>query len=196
MIQTGLDRLLERPERLAGRRYAVLAHAASVTSSGVPIVPALLDAGASRPVFLMAPEHGYHAVEQDMVPAEESLDPWNGLPIRSLYGRDEQSLKPDREVFRGVDLLVVDLQDVGSRYYPFAATAVWAAEAALAAGCEVWILDRPNPLGGLTIEGNLRRPGLDSFVGAFETPVVHGLTLADGHALANAVIVWLFSTNV
>jgi uncharacterized protein YbbC (DUF1343 family) len=179
MIETGLDALLERPERLAGRRYAVLAHAASVSGRGVPIVQALLGGGATPPLFLLAPEHGYHAVEQDMVPAEEGADPWTGLPIRSLYGREEGSLRPDPAVFDGVELLVIDLQDVGSRYYTFAATAVWAAEAALSAGCEVWILDRPNPLGGLEIEGNLRRPGLDSLVGAFVTPVRHGLTLAE-----------------
>ncbi|HTQ78971.1 MAG TPA: DUF1343 domain-containing protein, partial [Thermoanaerobaculia bacterium] len=72
-----------------------------------------------------------------------------------------------------------DLQDVGSRYYTYAATAVWAAEAALAAGCEVWVLDRPNPLGGEVIEGNLPEAGFESFVGAFRTPVRHGLTLGE-----------------
>src|SRR5204863_5600917 len=65
------------------------------------------------------------------------------------------------------------------RYYTFAATAVWAAEAALAAGCEVWILDRPNPLGGEVVEGNLPEPGFESFVGAFRLPVRHGLTLCE-----------------
>jgi uncharacterized protein YbbC (DUF1343 family) len=179
MTRTGLDVFLERAARLAGRRYAVLAHAASLSADGVPIVFALADAGAGNPAFLLAPEHGYHAVEQDMVPAEESTDAWTGLPIRSLYGRDEGSLRPDPEVFADVDLLVIDLQDVGSRYYTFAATAVWAAQAALAAGREVLVLDRPNPLGGIAVEGNLRRSGLDSFVGAFETPVRHGLTLAE-----------------
>jgi uncharacterized protein YbbC (DUF1343 family) len=74
---------------------------------------------------------------------------------------------------------VIDLQDVGSRYYTYAATAVWAAEAALTAGCEVWVLDRPNPIGGVKIEGDLPRPGYDSFVGAFVMPVRHGLTLGE-----------------
>lgn len=179
MIRTGLDVLLTRAAGLAGRRYAVLGHAASLSADGVPIVFALTEAGAGSPAFLLAPEHGYHAVEQDMVPAEESIDAWTGLPIRSLYGRDERSLRPDPEVFADVDLLVIDLQDVGSRYYTFAATAVWAARAALAAGSEVLVLDRPNPLGGVAVEGSSRGPGLDSFVGAFETPVRHGLTLAE-----------------
>jgi uncharacterized protein YbbC (DUF1343 family) len=68
---------------------------------------------------------------------------------------------------------------VGARYYTYAATAVWSAAVALAAGCEVWVLDRPNPLGGLEVEGNLRQPGFESFVGAFALPVRHGLTLAE-----------------
>jgi uncharacterized protein YbbC (DUF1343 family) len=179
MMRAGLDVLLGQAAKLAGRRYAVLAHAASVTADLQPIVPALVAAGAPPPRFLLAPEHGYHAVEQDMVAADETIEPWTGLPIRSLYGRDEGSLRPDPALFDDVDLLLVDLQDVGSRYYTFAATAVWAAAAAVAAGREVWVLDRPNPLGGVRIEGNLRRPGLESFVGAFELPVRHGLTLGE-----------------
>ncbi len=86
---------------------------------------------------------------------------------------------PQPAAFAGLDLLLVDLQDVGARYYTYAATAVWAAEAAIAAGCEVWVLDRPNPLGGERVEGNLPEPGFESFVGAFRTPVCHGLTLGE-----------------
>ena len=91
-----------------------------------------------------------------MVAAEGGRDPWTGAPIVSLYGDSEATPAPQpRSAFAGLDLLLVDLQDVGSRYYTYAATAVWAAEAALAAGCEVWVLDRPNPLGGEVVEGNL-----------------------------------------
>ena len=136
-------------------------------------------AGSAPPALLLAPEHGFYGVEQDMVPAAEAVDPWTGVEVVSLYGADAGSLTPDADAFRGLDLLVIDLQDVGARYYTYAATAVWAAEAALAAGCEVWVLDRPNPLGGEVVEGNLRRPGFESFVGAFETPVRHGLTLGE-----------------
>jgi uncharacterized protein YbbC (DUF1343 family) len=74
---------------------------------------------------------------------------------------------------------VVDLQDVGARWYTYAATAVWAAEAAIEGGCEVWVLDRPNPLGGEAVEGNLPAAGMESFVGAFRLPVRHGLTLGE-----------------
>jgi uncharacterized protein YbbC (DUF1343 family) len=178
VIATGLERLLDDIGALAGRRYGLLAHGASLTADLVPAHLALSRRGC-RPAALFGPEHGYYGVEQDMVASHSERDPWTGAPILSLYGCSEASLRPSPEAFRGLDLLLIDLQDVGARYYTFAATAVWAAEAALRAGCEVWILDRPNPLGGEAIEGNLPAPGFDSFVGAFRMPVRHGLTLAE-----------------
>jgi uncharacterized protein YbbC (DUF1343 family) len=178
MILAGLDRLLAEPRALAGRRYGLLAHAASVTADLRPAHLALAACG-DGPAVLFAPEHGYHGVEQDMVPAAGGREPWTGVPVQSLYGDAPESLRPRPEAFRGLDLLLVDLQDVGSRYYTYAATAAWAAEAALAAGCEVWVLDRPNPLGGVVVEGNLPEPGYESFVGAIRVPVRHGLTLGE-----------------
>ncbi len=179
MIRTGLDRLLDEPRALAGRHYAILAHGASVSADLVPIHLALTRLQAERPKFLLGPEHGYYGVEQDMIPSANESDPWTGLPVVSLYGDSIDTLRPDRAIFEDIDLLVIDLQDVGSRYYTYAATAVWSAEAALAAGCEVWVLDRPNPLGGVEIEGNRRRQGYESFIGAFEIPVRHGLTVGE-----------------
>jgi uncharacterized protein YbbC (DUF1343 family) len=175
MIRTGLDGLLADPAVLGGRRYGLLAHAASVSADLVPIHLALAS-GPHPPTRLFGPEHGYYGVEQDMVASADERDPWTGVPIVSLYGDDVATLRPRPEAFAGLDLLVVDVQDVGARYYTYAATAIWSAEAALAAGCEVWVLDRPNPLGGVAVEGNLPRPGFESFVGAFHLPVRHGLT--------------------
>jgi uncharacterized protein YbbC (DUF1343 family) len=180
--RSGLDRVLEEGlGRLAGRRYGLLAHAASLTADLRPAHLALAAAG-RPPAVLFAPEHGYYGVEQDMVAAADQTDPWTGVPIRSLYGDGEATLRPAPRAFTGLDLLVVDLQDVGARYYTYAATAVWAAEVALAAGCEVWLLDRPNPLPGAPgggVEGNLPDEAYRSFVGAFRTPVCHGLTLGE-----------------
>jgi uncharacterized protein YbbC (DUF1343 family) len=179
MTRTGLDRLLAEPSRLAGRRYGLLAHGASITRDARPIHRALAASRAGAPAALFGPEHGFYGIEQDMISAEGGRDPWTGAPIVSLYGDSEDTLQPAPAAFAGLDLLVVDLQDVGSRYYTYAATAVWAAEAALEAGCEVWVLDRPNPLGGEVVEGNLPLPGYESFVGAFRMPVRHGLTLGE-----------------
>jgi uncharacterized protein YbbC (DUF1343 family) len=178
MIACGLDRLLADAAPLHGRRFGLLAHGASVTAALVPAHLALAAAGVPA-ARLFAPEHGFYGVEQDMVGAPDAVDPWTGTAIVSLYGQDASTLRPRAGAFEGLDLLVVDLQDVGARYYTYAATAVWAAEAALAAGLEVWFLDRPNPLGGTVIEGPLVAPGCESFVGAFRLPVRHGLTLGE-----------------
>lgn len=178
VLATGLDRLLSDPRDLRDRRFGVLAHGASLTSDLTPIHLALAGAGFA-PSVLFGPEHGFYAAEQDMVPLGDRKDPWTGVTIRSLYGEHEASLRPSRDAFADLELLLIDLQDIGCRYYTFAATAVWSASAALESGVEVWILDRPNPLGGVVVEGNLRRPDLESFVGAFAIPVRHGLTLAE-----------------
>ncbi len=178
-VRTGLDRLLADPSRLAGRRYGILAHGASISRQGVPIHLALAAGPAGPPSALFGPEHGYYGIEQDMIPADGGTDPWTGAPLLSLYGDAEGTLRPSPSAFSGLDLLLIDLQDVGSRYYTYAATAIWAAEAAMAAGCEVWVLDRPNPLGGAVVEGNLLGAGYESFVGAFRLPVRHGLTLGE-----------------
>jgi uncharacterized protein YbbC (DUF1343 family) len=178
MLRTGLDRLLADLPALAGRRYGLLTHLPAVSAD---LVPAHLALGrsATPPDRLFGPEHGLYALDQDMVGSADGVDPWTGLPVVSLYGDDASSLRPHPARLERLDLLVIDLQDVGARYYTYAATAVWAAEAALGAGLEVWVLDRPNPLGGVRVEGNLRRTGFESFIGAFAHPVVHGLTLGE-----------------
>ncbi|MFL6196983.1 MAG: exo-beta-N-acetylmuramidase NamZ domain-containing protein [Thermoanaerobaculia bacterium] len=178
-VRTGLDRLLADPTRLVGRRYGLLAHGASISRDGRPIHLALAESPAGPPAALFGPEHGYYGVEQDMIAAASQRDPWTGAPIHSLYGDSADTLRPSPSAFAGLDLLVIDLQDVGSRYYTYAATGIWAAEAAMEAGCEVWVLDRPNPLGGDVVEGNLLGAGYESFVGAFRLPVRHGLTLGE-----------------
>ncbi len=178
-VRTGCDRLLADPSVLAGRRYGLLAHGASVTRDVRPLHLALAASDAGAPTALFGPEHGYYGVEQDMIASADQPDPWTGAPVLSLYGETESSLRPRPEAFAGLDLLLIDLQDVGSRYYTYAATAVWAAEVALGAGVEVWVLDRPNPLGGVVVEGNTLKKGFESFVGAFHMPVRHGLTLGE-----------------
>ena len=179
MIATGLDRLLENTDELRGRRYGLVSHSAARSASLQPIHVALLQSGAPQPAVLFGPEHGFYGEEQDMVPSVDAVDPWTGTPTVSLYGDSEHSLRPDPGTMLGLDLLVIDLQDVGARYYTYAATAIWSAAIAVAEGIEVWVLDRPNPLGGLAIEGNLRGTDFESFVGAFRMPVRHGLTLGE-----------------
>lgn len=177
-IRTGLDRLLREKGALGRRRWGLLAHGASVTETLRPAHLALAETFGA-PVALFGPEHGFYAVEQDMIPSEDAVDPWTGVSVRSLYGDSEGSLVPSPEAFEGLDVLIIDLQDVGSRYYTYAATAVWATEVALDEDVEVWVLDRPNPLGGVAVEGAGVDEGYESFVSAFDLPVRHGLTIGE-----------------
>jgi molybdopterin-guanine dinucleotide biosynthesis protein MobB len=171
-VRCGLDVLLEDPSRLRGRRVGLLANAASVTSGFVPALDALLGAGLDvRRVF--APEHGFFGAAQDMEPVGGERA---GVPVVSLYGTRIEDLSPAPEHLEGLDAIVCDLPDVGSRYYTFVWTTALAMKACAARGLPVVVLDRPNPLGGRVVEGNLPERGLLSFVGLHPVPVRHGMT--------------------
>lgn len=116
MIRTGCDRLLAEPERLTGRRYGLLAHGASVTADCRPLHLALASSPAGPAAALFGPEHGFYGFEQDMVASVDQRDPWTGTPILSLYGEDEGSLRPRSSAFEDLEVLLIDLQDVGSHY--------------------------------------------------------------------------------
>ncbi len=130
-----------------------------------------------RRVF--SPEHGLWGTAQDMIGVESGEDPIVKMPVQSLYGNDYDTLRPADDALAEVDLLLVDLQDVGSRYYTYVYTAWMAAEHAARRGVEVWILDRPNPLGGCAIEGNVVHPDFRSFVGMAAVANRHAMTLAE-----------------
>ena len=163
----------------AGARLAVLCHAASVDRRARHLVLRLAEDSSYRLVRLFAPEHGLWGHEQDMEAVQEVVDPWTGLPVVSLYGRDRDSLRPRAEQLGELDAIVVDLQDVGSRYYTFVYTMAYVMEAAADAGLPVVVLDRPNPIDGLTLEGPMLDPALASFVGRFALPVRHGMTIGE-----------------
>jgi uncharacterized protein YbbC (DUF1343 family) len=127
-------------------------------------------------VALYGPEHGIWANAQDLVEVADSRDPATGLPVRSLYG---PSRAPSASLLEGVDALLVDLQDVGSRYYTYIYTMLQALEACARLRRRLVVLDRPNPLGGLVLEGNVLEPAYRSFVGLHPLPVRHGLTIGE-----------------
>jgi len=124
----------------------------------------------------MAPEHGLWGAPQDHARVVAEVDPLTDLPVHSLYGARRT---PTAEMLRGLDALVVDLQDVGARYYTFVWTMVLTMKACAVAGVRVIVLDRPNPLGGLLTEGNWPDPHFASFVGLYPLPVRHGLTIGE-----------------
>jgi len=177
-VVTGLEILVEDPFPLRGRSWAMVCNHASVLPDLEPGRAALAVA-AGPPVLLFAPEHGIEGVAQDMEGVEDQTDPLTGLPVRSLYGSTAASLEPRPEDLAGLDVVVVDLPDIGTRYYTFAATMDAVMAACERAGVEVVVADRPDPLGGVVREGGPVRPGFESFVGCVPVPVRHGLTLGE-----------------
>lgn len=190
MVETGLDVLLhERLSLLRGRRVGVLCHPASVDSSLRHVVDALR-AAAIDITRLFGPEHGIRGEAQDMIGVDSARDFRTGIPVVSLYGDRFESLSPTREALADLDVLVVDLQDVGSRYYTFIWTMALCLQAAAAAGVAVVVLDRPNPIGGAAVEGGYIDHGFESFVGLGSVPVRHGLTIGEVARLVRAGIPW------
>jgi uncharacterized protein YbbC (DUF1343 family) len=178
-VTTGLERWLAGDDPLErGRRLGLLAHAASIDREGIHAVRRVLDLGRHRLERLFGPEHGLWGVEQDMEGVGSAVDPASRLPVVSLYGHDAESLRPRAEHLDGLDAVVCDVQDVGSRYYTFVYTVAHVMEVAGERGIPVVVLDRPNPIGG-AVEGPVLDPALSSFVGRYPVPVRHGLTVGE-----------------
>jgi uncharacterized protein YbbC (DUF1343 family) len=165
---------------LAGQRVGLVTHTAAVAPDGDGRVHSTADLLARETSFelaaLFGPEHGLTGEAQDLIGVAGNT--WARIPVHSLYGDTFDSLKPTTGQLRGLDVLVIDLQDVGSRYYTFQATMLYCLEAAAAVGLSVIVLDRPNPLGG-AIEGPTIRPGFESFIGVHPIPIRHGMTIGE-----------------
>ena len=178
-MKFGIERLLEDRAlrtRFAGKRIALLAHPASVTRDLVHSLDALAGLPELRLSAAFGPQHGLRGDKQDnMVESADFTDPVHRIPVFSLYGAVR---RPSERMMQSFDVLLVDLQDVGCRVYTFVTTLRYVLEAAAKHRKGVWILDRPNPL-GREIEGLRLRPAWQSFVGAGELPMRHGLTLGE-----------------
>ena len=181
-MRTGLDRLATHPKlgaELRAARVGLLTHPASIDRRLIH-ARRILDALGVRVVLALGPEHGYGGEAQDLVGVSDAQDA-QGTPIRSLYGDAFEDLAPRPDDLARIDVLVIDLQDVGARYYTFVWTAVIAMRACARAGVRVLVLDRPNPLGGDVgrIEGRRQSPPFCSFVGLEPVPVRHSMTLGE-----------------
>jgi uncharacterized protein YbbC (DUF1343 family) len=178
-MKFGLDRFLDDRELrkpLAGRRVALLAHPASVTRDLRHSLDAMAALGDLKLSAAFGPQHGLRGDKQDnMIESPDYADPVHGIPVFSLYG---EVRRPTPAMLDTFDVLLVDLQDLGCRIYTFVTTLRYVLEAAAKAHKEVWVLDRPNPI-GRRVEGLTLRAGCESFVGAGALPMRHGLTLGE-----------------
>jgi uncharacterized protein YbbC (DUF1343 family) len=175
-VETGLEVLLERPGPVRGLRIGLVQNPASVTRHLEPASVALRSRRGVRLVALFGPEHGIAADAQDLVELGDSRDRETGLPVFSLYG---ETRVPTRAMLAELDAVVFDLQDVGSRYYTFVYTMLHVMEACAREARRVVVLDRPNPIGGDVVDGNVLEPDYRSFVGLHPLAVRHGLTVGE-----------------
>ena len=178
-VRLGIDTFLSEPAPLQGRRVGLVTHQAGVTREGHPTAVALTRIAGVKLTALFAPEHGLDG----SYGAGQPVPTIPGrTPVYSLYGG---TFRPTRDMLARVDVLVVDLQDVGSRPYTYASTMAMVMEAAREAGKPVVVFDRPNPLGGVIIDGPILEPQFRSFIGLYPIPMVHGMTIGELARLYN-----------
>ena len=175
---TGLESFLQDPPAWAARaRLGLLSHPAAVAADLASARELLAARLPGRLQILFSPQHGLRGEKQDnMIASADCVDPVLELPVVSLYG---PRLAPPADALAAVDVILVDLQDVGTRVYTFAATLAQVMAAAAPLGKKVVVLDRPNPIGGAAVEGNLLRPEWASLVGPYPLPMRHGFTLGE-----------------
>jgi uncharacterized protein YbbC (DUF1343 family) len=172
-VLPGLQRFLDRPEPVRGLRVGLVVNPSSITPTLEHASVALTGRRGVRVTALFGPEHGIAADAQDLVEVGHSRDGATGLPVYSLYG---ETRVPTPGMLAGVDAMVYDVQDVGSRYYTFVYTMLHVMEACAREGKRVVVLDRPNPIGGDAVDGNVLDPAYRSFVGMHPLAVRHGMT--------------------
>lgn len=185
LVLTGLEQFVEStPEWVFGKRLGLLCNPASIDRR-FRHARELIDRklpGQLRTLY--SPQHGFYAEKQDnMIESNHLLDPALNVPVFSLYGHTRT---PDKNMLESIDILIVDLQDAGTRVYTFIYTMAYCMEAAKRYGKKVLILDRPNPINGITTEGNCLSSECISFVGRYPIPMRHGLTIAELSLLFNS----------
>lgn len=176
-MKLGLDVFLEETYRqFTNKRIGLVTNMTGVNHQLVPSIDLLYEHAEINLTALYAPEHGIRGDAKEGEQVESMVDPSTGLPVYSLYG---ETRKPTREMLEAVDVIVFDLQDIGSRYYTYIYTMAYVMEACQEYGKQFVVLDRPNPISGAVVEGNLVKEDVRSFVGLLPIPNRHGMTVAE-----------------
>lgn len=175
-VRPGIDVLLADSSHLIdGRRVGLITNRSGVGRDGTSSIDLLHGYAGAELAALFAPEHGIRGTEAEGSAIDDATDEGTGLPIYSLYG---ETRSPTPEMLASIDVLAFDIQDIGARYYTYVSTMALAMEAAGRAGIPMIVLDRPNPIGGLT-QGPVLDPAFATFVGLYPVPVRHGLTAGE-----------------
>lgn len=182
-IKVGADVLFEsRTELIKGKRVGLVTNHSAILSNGKHLADALNEFGDTKLVLLFGPEHGVRGDAPDGRTVVDTIDEKTGVPIISLYGRIN---KPTPEMLKDVDVLIFDIQDVGARFYTFISTMFICMEAAAENNIHFVVLDRPNPITGVRVEGPIRVDSLKTFVGWVPIPIMHGMTVGELAVMAN-----------
>jgi uncharacterized protein YbbC (DUF1343 family) len=182
-VELGDDVLLRSAWRdLDGRNVGIITNQSGVTSALQPVVDAIVRHGNVRLKAVFAPEHGLRGDRPAGGAVESYVDSDTGLPVYSLYGATRH---PSAAMLSKIDVLLFDIQDVGSRAYTYVSTMAYAMQSAKRFGKEFWVLDRPNPVGGLVVEGPVLEPAYESFIGLYPIAMRHGMTVGELARLFN-----------
>ena len=176
VVRTGLDNIGAHQDLFKGKRLGIIANHTSYNSDGKYIVDVFRAMAGVRVVALFSPEHGLRGLEEAGKKVESETDPVTGLPVYSLFGKIS---KPTPQMLADVDVLVFDIQDVGARFYTYLYTMSLAMEAAAENGKRFVVLDRPDPIDGVQLEGPVLEPKFATFVGLYPIPVRYGMTVGE-----------------
>lgn len=175
-VQTGLDRISEYPDIFANKRIGIITNHTGYDSQNRFISHRISSLPNTKVVALFGPEHGIRGQEAAGHGIKDSIDKKTNIPIYSLYGKIR---KPKTDMLHNIDLLVFDIQDIGARFYTYIYTMALSMEAAAEKGIPFVVLDRPNPINGIQVEGNVLDTAFATFVGLYPIPVRHGMTVGE-----------------
>jgi len=184
-VQTGLEKFIAHPPRsLSDGRLGLLCNPASIDMRFQHARELIYQQFPGKLTALFSPQHGFFAEKQDnMIESDDTIDPLLQVPVFSLYGKTRV---PTKDMFDLIDTLIIDLQDAGTRVYTFIYTMSYCLEVAEKLGKKIIVLDRPNPVNGISVEGNCLKRDVASFVGRYPIPMRHGLTIGELAILFNS----------